>query len=992
MGTRVENIRTNIYINDKTAGKNLRQLTNQSRKLRNEIALLKPGTQSFINKTKELRGVNARIRSIRGEMNGLNNSWSKAANGFNKYAAMITAGAAALAGFAFSALEVIKRNAELSDSMADVMKTTGLTKQEVEGLYAEFGKMNTRTSRAELLKLAEEAGRLGITGKKGVLEFVRAANQLSVALGDDLGGEEAIRTVGKLTEQFEVGQKEGVGFEQAMLKMGSAINEVSASGATQASYLVDYMNRLVGASKQSGILAQQQIGYAAVLDEAGQAVEMSATAMSKLIIDMFTDTSEYAEVAKMDVGEFTELLNTDANEALLKVLEGLNGNNEGFSVMATKLEELGVDGSRAISVLSTLAGQTDKIREKQSLANTALQEGTSLTNEYNIKNENLAAGWERLQRAISAAFINSDLVNALKETVFWLNKLIEVPVSQTMEEERMEMRALELQIYDTNTPTEKRVELIKDLQTRYPDFLGNLNAEKVTNQELQTALQRVNEELLNKIIIQKQEEKIAEAAEEGAEAALKRMEAESNLRLKLVELSEKYGIELEQGLSLKEQEKKITDEILALNSGGQNLQDAASTRGIMRDINRHLETEKEAREEVNMLLSEKQVIMQSLGMSEDGGGSTTGGGSNTGAQAGDMKQEAGWMWRYNGTEWVKTMYLGNAEVEGKAIDARKRVLEMIKQLEIQFINDDYTRELAQIDLKYERMIAQAEGDLDLIKQLEEYKFQEKMKLMQEHLEKQADLVDDFQEELVESEIFNAQTRNDALIRADADLANSKMQGAQNLFSTMRGFAGEANDLQKTLFLSEKAVAVAQIVKNLQVEIAGIAAANAPLGPAGIPLTAAQSTAAKIRAGIGIATIAAQSIGNLAFAEGGYTGFGFGRPDHTGFKPAGVVHEGEYVIPQWMMQTDYVANVAGMLENIRTGQQGYAQGGPTSTVVEKHNTTNTTVIDQAEVVALLRDIKKGLNRPAIAVIGDKAVRDIDERMTRDTIIKHASKLV
>jgi len=988
MGTRVENVRTNIYINDKTAGKNLRQLTSQSRKLRNEIALLKPGTQAFIAKSRELRKVNTRIRSIRSEMNGLNNSWSKAANGFNKYAAMITAGAAALAGFAFSALEVIRRNAELSDSMADVMKTTGLTKKEVQGLYSDFGKINTRTPRAELLKLAEEAGRLGITGKNNVLEFVRAANQLSVALGDDLGGEEALRDVGKLTEQFKVAERESVGFEQAMLKMGSAINEVSAAGATQASYLVEYMNRLVGASAQSGILAQEQIGYAAVLDESGQKIEMSATAMTKLTIDMFTSTSDYAEIAKMDLAEFTELLNTDANEALLLVLEGLNGNNEGFAVMAEKLEALGVDGSRAISVLSTLAGQTDKIREKQELANTALQEGTSLTNEYNIKNENLAAGWARLQRAISATFINSGFVEALKDSVFWLNKMIEVPVSEVMEEERVAMLGMRTQLLDTNMESARRVEIINNLKAQYPGYLSSVDAEKVSNEELLPILDEINLHLIKRIALQKAQENLQDKQEGYAKALAEQAENMTELAQLTGKVAEENGIELDENIDLLTQAEILWQKLNQPMTG-----DAGRIgRIIYNDLKPNQQVIDAFNNSVTDALSEveqmSQEIDKMLGIDKlDSGGQPTG---NEGPQAGDMKEEGGWMWRYNGTEWVKTMYLGDPEIENKAVDARRRVLEMIKQLEVGFIQDEYTRELAQIDLKYERMIAQAEGDLDLIKELEEYKFQEKMKLMQKHLEKQADLVDGFQEDLVDSEIFNAQTRNDALISADADLANAKIQGAQNLFSSMRGFASEANDLQKTLFIGEKAAAIAQIIKNLQVEIAGIAAANAPLGVAGIPLTATQTTAAKIRAGIGVATVAAQSIGNLAFAQGGYTGFGYGRPDSTGFKPAGIVHEGEYVIPKWMMQDEYVANVAGMLEGIRANQ-GFAQGGPTSTVVEKHNTTNTTVIDQAEVVALLRDIKQGLNRPAVAVVGDKAVRDIDERITRDNVIKNSSKL-
>ena len=43
--------------------------------------------------------------------------------------------------------------------------------------------MDTRTARERLNELAGDAGRLGITAKNDVLEFVEAANMIDVALG-----------------------------------------------------------------------------------------------------------------------------------------------------------------------------------------------------------------------------------------------------------------------------------------------------------------------------------------------------------------------------------------------------------------------------------------------------------------------------------------------------------------------------------------------------------------------------------------------------------------------------------------------------------------------------------------------------------------------------------------------------------------------------------------------------------------------------------------
>ena len=57
--------------------------------------------------------------------------------------------------------------------------------------------------------------------------------------------------------------------------------------------------------------------------------------------------------------------------------------------------------------------------------------------------------------------------------------------------------------------------------------------------------------------------------------------------------------------------------------------------------------------------------------------------------------------------------------------------------------------------------------------------------------------------------------------------------------------------------------------------------------------------AAVLTGIAIAKSAVQAgaIASQSFAQGGYTGNGSGIADETGFKQAGIVHEGEYVVPK-----------------------------------------------------------------------------------------------
>ena len=109
-------------------------------------------------------------------------------------------------------------------------------------------------------------------------------------------------------------------------------------------------------------------------------------------------------------------------------------------------------------------------------------------------------------------------------------------------------------------------------------------------------------------------------------------------------------------------------------------------------------------------------------------------------------------------------------------------------------------------------------------------------------------------------------------------------------------------LQKAQAISEALISTALAVVQ--------ALPNIPLSIAVGVLGAAQT-----------AVIAAQQIPE--FDSGGYTGEG-GKYD-----VAGVVHKGEYVVPQEVMATGLGAEMVGLLEGIRGGIRGFADGGFTS---------------------------------------------------------------
>ena len=284
---------------------------------------------------------------------------------------------------------------ELDAEMANVQKFTGMTRQSVEELNEEFKKIDTRTSVVELNKLAEEAGRLGKTSQEDILGFVKAADIINVAL-DDLG-EGATLEISKLTNIF--GDEKALGTERSMLAVGSVINELSQNCTAAAPYLANFTKRLAGVGAQADMTIPQIMGFAAVLDSQGQAVEMSATAVSQLITKMFQDPAKIAKAVGMDVKEFTDMVKTDTNGALLTLLERLNAFGN-MDVLAPIFKEMGTDGARASAVLASLAGNVDMVRQQQELATEAYNEATSVVKEFSVQNETEEAKLEKKRKKL----------------------------------------------------------------------------------------------------------------------------------------------------------------------------------------------------------------------------------------------------------------------------------------------------------------------------------------------------------------------------------------------------------------------------------------------------------------------------------------------------------------------------------------------------------------------------------------------------------------
>jgi TP901 family phage tail tape measure protein len=533
-------------------GMTMTQLTRYQRDLRNELVnTTTAGTRRYKELQMELQKVNATIRQQRAELNGTAGFFNQIGKEIKAFG-MVALGYLGAGAFLGQVQSMVQGSARLSDELADVQKTTGLTDAELGKLNRTLKEMDTRTPRSELRGLAEIAGRLGLKGTKDIEGFVNAADKINVALGDVLGDpEKVMRELGKLTSTFGITQEFGI--EDALLKVGSAINELGMASTANEGYLVEFTKRMGGIAPLANISIENILGLGATLDSLGQTSEVSSTALSKLFIGMAKNAEAFAKQAQMPVEDFVKLLNEDANEAFLKVLEGVKGNSAGLVELAATLGDVGQDGGRVVGVLGTLANNTETLRKQQEISNKAFKEGTSVVNEFNLKNENMAANLAKVQKWLAGLFVNSRVMEGLNAFIGGWAKWLQMPISRQLENERIALNSLYAQIITTNEGTEDRIKLINELKNKYPELLKNINSETVTNQELSKAVKAVNEQLINKIIIQQEEEKIQKQAKVVADQRIKVAKTELELREQAVALSEKYKFSLKEGVTPLEQ-------------------------------------------------------------------------------------------------------------------------------------------------------------------------------------------------------------------------------------------------------------------------------------------------------------------------------------------------------------------------------------------------------------------------------------------------------
>lgn len=399
----------------------MKQLTERANMLRMSLRNAVPGTEAYKRYQADLNAVTNRMSELNGKAVGTRAAINNIADGFNRYAAMGASIIAVGTGVVLSLQKMIDYNGKLSDAQANVMKTTRMSKKEVDELTKSFGLLQTRTSRIDLLKIAEEGGRIGIA-KEEVGQFVEVMNKATVALGDSFTGgvSEVAEKLGKLKFLFK--ETKDLGVDEAYNSIGSAINELGADGVASERNIAEFATRVGSLPDALKPTIANALALGAAFEESGVEAEVSSRAYNIFLKQASTETAKFGKVMGISQAEVEKLINADPMEFFLKFSEGMKGLD---AVDTAKiLDGLGINADGANKAIGAVANNIGRFREQLALSNKSFTEGSSLLSEYEIKNNNLAATIEKVKKKLIGAFSSETVINGLTNIFNWIAKVI----------------------------------------------------------------------------------------------------------------------------------------------------------------------------------------------------------------------------------------------------------------------------------------------------------------------------------------------------------------------------------------------------------------------------------------------------------------------------------------------------------------------------------------------------------------------------------------
>ncbi len=410
-GTRLSQSALNDILARSKQGKaSLDELRRAYKQLEEELNQINTKSKEFANRQKSMKELKKNIDEATGAVNKHGNSWQTALRNLTAYVGLFAV---------FNQVKsiitgLIKKNLDYSGSLTDIRKVAGLAKEDIDDLSRSLAKIETRTSTEGLAKLAYEGAKLGMSkyGVEGMSGFVRAADKINVAIGEEMG-EEALPALSKMVEVMGLIPKLGV--ERALLSTGSAMFKLSSSSTATSAGITEFAKRMTGVARTAGMTTDQLLALASSADAMMLMPEVASTAMSKFVVALQRNHNIIEKDLSIPAGTIKSYYEQGrAIDAVVLVLEKMKEKGN-MNALGEIFKDVGGEGQRLIASMVTMSKNVDMLKEHLDIANEAFREGTAISAEYEMQQTSAIGTLERANNLWEKAFVNPDGVDLVKE-------------------------------------------------------------------------------------------------------------------------------------------------------------------------------------------------------------------------------------------------------------------------------------------------------------------------------------------------------------------------------------------------------------------------------------------------------------------------------------------------------------------------------------------------------------------------------------------------
>ncbi len=398
-----------VIARSKKGKASVEELKKAYQQLQAELNKINTGDKDFKDKQKALEDLKKKIDDVTGAAKKQGGAWQTALKNLTAYVGLFQV---------FNAIKdtvtsAIKKNFEFSGSLTDIRKVSGLAMEDVNKLATELAKIDTRTSIDGLAQLAYQGAKLGMGkyGVDGMAQFVKAADKINVAIGEEMG-EEALPALSKMVETMGLIPKMGI--EKAMLATGSAMFKLASTSTATSGNIVEFAKRLTGVSRTAGITTDQLLALGSASDSLFLMPEVSATAMSKFIVALQKNHNLIEKDLGIQQGTIKNMYAAGhAMDAIVMVLEKMRDKGN-MNALGGIFKDLGSDGQRLVTAMVTMSKNVDVLKDHLYESQEAFEEATAVTGEYKMQQQSAIGILERANNLWEKAFVNPDGVESVK--------------------------------------------------------------------------------------------------------------------------------------------------------------------------------------------------------------------------------------------------------------------------------------------------------------------------------------------------------------------------------------------------------------------------------------------------------------------------------------------------------------------------------------------------------------------------------------------------